>query len=144
MILVALRRLTSKQVERLVNVGRAVPIEVSEPLELAPVSARQRRLSEVDRTAVLQAYQSGVSMAALARTHGVRRETISKIIRDSGVQARSQRAISREQIGEAAALYRAGWSLARLGERYGFDGQTIQTHIKRYGVQMRGPHDWQH
>jgi len=81
-------------------------------------------------------------MAALARLHGVRRETISKIIRDAGVPIRQQRAISQAQVAEAAALYRQGWSLTRLAEHYGFDGQTIHTHLKRFGVEMRGPHDW--
>jgi hypothetical protein len=81
-------------------------------------------------------------MAALARIYGVRRETISRIIRDASVQVRAQRAISPEQISEAAGLYRQGLSLARLAERYGFDGQTIHTHLRRAGVVMRGPHDW--
>jgi hypothetical protein len=81
-------------------------------------------------------------MASLARTHAVRRETISKIIQDAGVAVRSQRVISPEEIAGAAALYRQGWSLARLAERYGFDGQTIHTHLKRAGVVMRGPHEW--
>lgn len=81
-------------------------------------------------------------MAALARRYDVRRETISKIIRSAGVQARSQRGINPAQVQEAAALYRTGWSLQRLAEHYGFDGQTIHTHLKRSGVQMRGPHDW--
>jgi hypothetical protein len=81
-------------------------------------------------------------MAALARLHGVRRETISRIIRDARVEVRAQRPISQGQISEAAELYRQGWSLARLAERYGFDGQTLHTYLKRYGVQIRGPHGW--
>ena len=80
-------------------------------------------------------------MAALARSYDVKRETISKILRDTGVEVRVQRTIGKEQIGEAAGLYHQGWSLARLSERYGFDGQTIHTHLRRTGVEMRGPHD---
>jgi lambda repressor-like predicted transcriptional regulator len=93
--------------------------------------------------ALARAYASGESMAELARTYGVCRETISKIIREAGVEIRTQRAISPEQIAEAAVLYRQGWSLARLAECYGFDGQTIHTHLKRAGIVMRRPHDWQ-
>jgi lambda repressor-like predicted transcriptional regulator len=83
-----------------------------------------------------------MSMAALSRKYGVRKDTISKIIRDGGVAVRPQREFSAEQIAEAAELYRQGWSLARLGERYGFDPQTIRTHLVRAGVVMRGAHDW--
>ena len=104
--------------------------------------SRQHRLDAGQRLDVVQAYAGGGSMAALARTYSVRRETISKVIRDAGLQVRQQRAISQRQIDEAAALYREGWSLARLAERYGFDGQTIHTHLKQAGVVMRGPHDW--
>ena len=81
-------------------------------------------------------------MAALARTYGVRRETIAKIVRDAGVPIRAQRAISQEQITEAADLYRQDWSLARVAKRYGFDEQTIRTHLVRCGVVMRQPHGW--
>lgn len=136
---VVLTRLSSKQVERLVDIARSVPL--GPPRRLAP-SARQRRLSDAARQSVVDAYQRGESMAALARLHEVRRETISKVIRDAGVLVRTQRAIDQEQIGEAGELYRKGWSLARLAERFGFDGQTIHTHLKRAGVVMRGPHDW--
>lgn len=139
--LVALTRLPSKQLEWFVNLSRSVPIVRSgspPPLH----SRRQRRLDASQRDAVARAYTDGESMATLARAHGVRRETISKIIRDAAVELRPQRGISHEQITEAAGLYRRGWSLARLAERYGFDGQTIHTHLKRAGVVMRGPHDW--
>jgi hypothetical protein len=81
-------------------------------------------------------------VAALAKSYGVHRETISKVVPDAGVEVRAQRSISQEQIKQAAILYEQGWSLARLAERYGFDGQTIHTHLKRAGVVMRRPHGW--
>lgn len=125
--LVALTRLPSKQLERLVNLSVSGSIARSAPPTL-PRPQRQHRLDVRNRVAVVLAYAGGDSMAALARTNGVRRETISKIIRGAGDQVQLQRAISQEQITEAAALYRQGWSLARLAERYGFNGQTIHPH----------------
>jgi lambda repressor-like predicted transcriptional regulator len=138
---VALTRLSLKQLERLVNIARAVPLaRPTQPAKSRPT--RQRRLNLAQKTAVRRAYKAGMSMAALSRKYGVRKDTISKIIRDGGVAVRPQREFSAEQIAEAAELYRQGWSLARLGERYGFDPQTIRTHLVRAGVVMRGAHDW--
>jgi transposase-like protein len=139
--MVVLTRLTSKQLERLVNIARSVPLaHYGKPAQAAP--RRQRRLEPAEKAKVIQAYESGDSMASLARLYGVRRETISKVIRDAGIEVRVQRAISQEQTAEAAALYLQGWSLARLAQRFGFDGQTIRTHLVRAGVAMREPHDW--
>jgi len=139
--MVALTRLSSKQLERFVNLSSFVPFDRT-ALPAVRVPVRQHRLEASERAAVVQAYVGGESMAAQAQAYGVRRETISKVLRDAGVKVRLQRAISAEQIEHAAVLYRQGWSLARLAERYGFDGQTIHTHLKRAGVVMRGPHDW--
>ncbi len=138
----ALTRLSSNHVERLVDIRRFVLLARDATGLASSQPTRQHRLDADQRLAVEQAYVGGQSMAALARTYGVRRETISKVIRDAGVKVRVQRVISQEQIKEAGELYRQGWSLARLAERYRFDGQTIHAHLKRAGVVMRGPHDW--
>ena len=137
-----LTRLTSKQLDWFVNFSRSVPLAQSPAPLQQPQPKRQHRLNAEQRQAVVQDYLAGASLAALARSYGVHRETISKILQEAGVATRVQRTISWEQITEAAVLYRQGWSLARLAEHYGFDGQTIRTHLVRSGVVMRGPQDW--
>jgi hypothetical protein len=107
---VALTRLSSKDLERLVNIGRSVPV-AHFPAVLRDVGlqlCRLHRLGITERIAVVQSYAAGESMATLARTFGVRRETISKVLSDAGVKFRAQRSISREQIAEAALLYGRG------------------------------------
>jgi lambda repressor-like predicted transcriptional regulator len=137
---VVLTRLTSKQLERLVNICRSVPLADSPTALDRQKPRRPRRLTDAQRVKVRIAYKSGASMASQARRFHVTRETISRVIRGAGLTIREQRNFSPEQIAEAVVLYRQGWSLAQLGERYGFDGQTIRTHLVRDGVVMRGPH----
>jgi lambda repressor-like predicted transcriptional regulator len=86
------------------------------------------------------AYGSGTTMAALAKDHGVKRETISHLLRRSGIPLRHTRVLDDVGIREASKLYTAGWSLARIGDHLGFDPETIRQHLKRHGVVMRSPH----
>lgn len=79
-------------------------------------------------------------MAILARQYGVRREAISKLLRRSGVEIRTQRAMTQEEIDEAERHYTSGLSLQRIATRLGWEDTTIYNQLKKRGVQMRGPH----
>jgi lambda repressor-like predicted transcriptional regulator len=85
------------------------------------------------------AYGSGTSMAALARNYCVKRETISHLLRRSGIPLRQPRVLDKAGSREASKLYDQGWSLARIGDHLGFDPETIRQHLKRHGVVMRSP-----
>jgi transposase-like protein len=93
---------------------------------------------------VVAGYQSGQTMTSLAAEYGVKRESISKLLRREGVEIRLRRQMSQEQIDEAVRLYRSGLSLQQIGTRLGWDHNTIYRHLKKRGVTMRGPNDWQY
>lgn len=76
-------------------------------------------------------------MSTLAEQYGVRRGTISHLLKRAGVERREQRAISPQEVDRAVVLHCDGWSLALIGERLGFDAETIRTHLKRRGVPPR-------
>jgi hypothetical protein len=83
---VALTRLSSKRLEWFVNLPSSVALARTGPPPV-PSPHRQHRLDASERTTVVLAYVGGDSMAVLARTYGVRRETISRILRECCVTA---------------------------------------------------------
>ena len=134
MILVVLASTRPKQLEDLVKLCRSC---TARSALRRPQPTRQRRLSPAEQTAVVQAYQAGRSMAALADEYEVRRSTISELLARDGDARRQQRSISAAEVDRAVDLYARGWSLQRVGERLGFDAETIRTHLKRRGAVLR-------
>jgi len=134
--LVDLTSLPSKHLTALVNIS-----VVSQRRSLEPISALQpdrgRRLSPAEQVAVLVAYQAGNSMAALAVRYGVRRSTISELLRRGGSPPRVERAISPSEVDDAVHLYAQGLSLVRVGVQLGYNAETIRKQLKRRGVLLR-------
>lgn len=83
-------------------------------------------------------------MADLAKQYGVKRETISKLLRREGVALRVHRTMSQTDIDQAVQLYTQGLSLQKIGDQLGWDHNTIYRHLKRRGVQFRSPNEHQH
>jgi transposase-like protein len=102
-----------------------------------PVPARQRRLSESQRQAVVVAYEAGASMAELAQSHAVHRHTISLLLRKAGVAIRQTTEMSRDEIDQAIQLYESGLSLQKIGDQVGWNHNTIYRHLKTRGVVFR-------
>ncbi len=135
-LLVDLTSLPSKHLTALVNIS-----VVSQRRSLEPISALQpdrgRRLSPAEQVAVLVAYQAGNSMAALAVRYGVRRSTISELLRRGGSPPRVERAISPSEVDNAVHLYAQGLSLVRVGVQLEYNAETIRKQLKRRGVLLR-------
>jgi len=93
---------------------------------------------------VIQAYEAGATMAALAKRYGLHRHTIADLLRREGVTIRTRLAMSQAEIEEAVRLYTAGLSLQKIGVHLGWDHNTVYRHLKKRGVQMRGPSDWKY
>ena len=96
--------------------------------------ARQLRPTEIDE--LVQKYQAGESMNALARHYELHRTTIASHLKNAGITARNV-AISEQQVDQAVELYESGLSLAAIGKKLGINDTTIHTHLRRRGVQMR-------
>jgi hypothetical protein len=79
-------------------------------------------------------------MAALANQYGVRRSTISDLLKRSAVPIREQRQLEEHDLTQAITLYTEDWPLARIGAHLGFDAETIRQKLKQHNVEMRSPH----
>lgn len=140
--MVVLTGQSSNSLWQLVNRASSSPIAPPSQPGRAPV--RSFRFTKEQINAVIEAYTGGDTMADLAKRYGVRRTTISALLKRKGVPLRAARAMSEAEIDQAVQLYTSGLSLQKVGDRLGWDHNTIYRHVKRRGVAMRSPNDYQH
>ncbi|WP_280450690.1 helix-turn-helix domain-containing protein [Nocardia cyriacigeorgica] len=116
------------------------PAEQGEQRDLTSASPRRlRRLNEVERAALAEAYLDGKTVYELAEMYGISRDTVGKHLKRMGVEMRMQ-GLSEEQIDEAVRLYGEGWSAQRIGDKLGVYPQTVRRRLLERGVRMRDTH----
>ncbi len=134
---------SSKPLWELLDRVSSVPVAPA-AVERRRAPARHFRFSEAQRVAVVEAYVDGASMGELAREYGVRRVSISGLLRREGVAIRVRRVMSQAEVDSAVQLYAGGLSLQKIGDQLGWDHKTVYGQLKKRGVVMRGPNDWQY
>lgn len=85
-------------------------------------------------------WREGMSVPKIARAVSTRNDTISRVLRDRGIEARfggQNRRFNDSQIEMLAAEYRAGASLTELARRHGGSPALIRNAFRRNGVQTR-------
>ena len=102
------------------------------------VRQQQTRLSDSQRSEVLDRYLAGEPAAALATEFGVHFATVFSFARRAGVKTR-YRILSDSDIVVARKMYEAGRSLAVIGEHFGVAQRTVVNVFRRAGVPTRGP-----
>lgn len=99
---------------------------------------KQTRLSDSQRSEIIERYWAGESVNALASAFGVHRTTIVRHFDDAGVSTR-YRILSEADVAKAAILYEQGWSLTRVGEHFGIAARTVQNAFRAAGIPTRPP-----
>ena len=97
------------------------------------------RLSPQQIAELVQGYQDGQTVYALADHFGIHRVTVSAHLHRHGVQLRRQ-GLNPFDVTHAQRLYAEGWSLARIGTRLNVDAHTVRRALKVTGVRMRDTH----
>jgi hypothetical protein len=81
-------------------------------------------------------------MGVIAKHYGLKRDTVSQVLRRNAVPIRERPRFGPEALKEASRLYNQGWSLMRISDKLGFNAETIRGHLTQHGVMMRNP--WDH
>jgi hypothetical protein len=102
------------------------------------VRQQQVRLSDSQRSEVLNRYLAGEPATALAKEFGVHFATVFSFVRRAGVQTR-YRILSDDDIAVARKMYDTGQSLAAIGEHFGVADRTVLNAFRRVGVRTRAP-----
>jgi len=97
------------------------------------------RLTEPEVTSLVEQYQDGATLVALAEGHKISRGAVRRLLQRDGIELR-RRGLTPEQVDQAVDLYRRGWSLARIGEQLGVTANTVHTRLRERGVRMRNTH----
>jgi Helix-turn-helix domain len=107
------------------------------------VRQKQTRLTDSQRSEVLDRYHAGEPARALAPELGVHRATVFSFLRRAGVQTR-YRILRDEDVAAARLMYEAGQSLASIGEHFGVTDRTVQNLFRRLGLPTRakGTNQW--
>jgi len=102
---------------------------------------KQTRLTDSQRSELVERYIAGESSNALALEFGVDRGTATRVIRRAGIELRYRADIG---VDAARVLYESGLSLVKVGEQLGVSSGTILSLLQRAGVPTRhvGTNQW--
>lgn len=93
-----------------------------------------------NRAELVRLFGEGLSVPRIARQVGTGNDTVSRVLREEGIQARyggQNRRFKPEQVEIIASEYRAGASLAELARRHGGSTQVVAKALARAGVDRR-------
>jgi DNA-directed RNA polymerase specialized sigma24 family protein len=97
----------------------------------------QVRLSPASADALISAYQSGRSIAALSRDFKINKSTVQAHLVRANVRLRPQKVLTADQAAQVVTLYMAGKTLKELGSKFGVGHNTVRNYLLRAGVEMR-------
>ncbi len=98
-----------------------------------------RKLLPEETQELVELYQAGSSIEALAKRYGMHPQTVGRHLKRQGVAKRPLRKLSADQVGRAARLYGEGWSTTDLAKEFEVCQPTIRTALIRAGVALRAP-----
>jgi hypothetical protein len=98
-------------------------------------------LTESQRSELVERYEAGESVKALAVDFGIDRRTAMRIIRSVGSEVRYRADVD---VDAARVLYETGFSLARVGEELNVSARTVLNLFRRAGIPTRpvGSNQW--
>jgi hypothetical protein len=89
-----------------------------------------RKLSCDEISALVRGYRDGRTVYELAAQFAIHRQTVSEVLKKSGVPRRV-RPLSSCQIDKAVALRELGWTFARIGSELECDPSTVWRTLAR-------------
>ena len=152
--MVELSGLYSNTFQKIINVKKSLPQEAEivekhkntddrvknerGEVEVKRYRQKQTILSDKEKTEVVHLYLEGVSTYTIAESFGCHRNTISKILKDAGVNV----TIEKLDLEEAIRLYESGWTTKQIAEKYDMSDNAVSRRLRAAGVKMRTRWDY--
>ncbi|MFD3520725.1 hypothetical protein [Streptomyces sp. NPDC058653] len=90
---------------------------------------------------MVEAYEAGATAYQLAERFGIKRQTVSAILKRNSITPRWRR-LTDADMDQAEHLYiHQRMSTARIADRLKVDPETVRLRLHKRGVRMRDPHD---
>jgi DNA-binding CsgD family transcriptional regulator len=132
---------TKAQLQALQHLLSMLPGPEAPPVERKRLGQKQarcvsKRLKSTQVDELIEACKAGVTTYQLAERFGIKRQTVSAILKRNGITPRWRR-LAEANIDESERLYLQGLSLVRIADRLKVDPGTVHYHLRKRGVQMR-------
>ena len=99
---------------------------------------KQKKLSKSEREDLVKMYLNGINTYTLAEAFNCHRVTVSRILKDAGINP----TIEKLDLDEAIRLYESGWTTIDIAKKFDMSGNAVSRRLKDAGVKMRTRWDY--
>ena len=146
--MVGLSEINSKNYDIILNKVKSTPItpvtgsSVPEYSDNAyniktEIKQQQKHLSDEEVSEIISKYKAGKSTYELAQEYGCHRYTISKHLKDVGIEVTNRVARKESLVGLILQLYSEWYKPAEIGEALGISADSVRRCLKENGIKLR-------
>ena len=106
-------------------------------IEIGQLRQQQKRLTECEKVEIVAKYKAGISTYDLAKEYGCHRYTISKHLKDAGVEVSNRVARKESLVGLILQLYSEWNKPSEIGKALGISADSVRRCLKENGVELR-------
>jgi DNA-directed RNA polymerase specialized sigma24 family protein len=101
------------------------------------ITQKQKTLSEAETRTIIAKYQQGRSTYELAKEFGCHRATISRALKDNGIEVTNQCAKKKVLAEMIMQMYSEWYKPQEIGEALGVSADTVRRILKQNNVYIR-------
>lgn len=142
-LMVVLSELRSKNYETIFSKTKEIsPISVNDGLDVnlsikTEIKQKQKYLSKEEINEIVAKYKNGKSTYELAEEYGCHRYTISKHLKEAGLEVTNRVARKESLVGLVLQLYSEWYKPQEIGEALGISADSVRRCLKENGVELR-------
>lgn len=142
-LMVVLSELRSKNYETIFSKTKEIsPTSVNDGLDVnlsikTEIKQKQKYLSKEEINEIVAKYKNGKSTYELAEEYGCHRYTISKHLKEAGLEVTNRVARKESLVGLVLQLYSEWYKPQEIGEALGISADSVRRCLKENGVELR-------
>lgn len=112
-------------------------IDCQGEIEIRQLRQQQKRLTECEKVEIVAKYKAGISTYDLAKEYECHRYTISKHLKDAGVEVSNRVARKESLVGLILQLYSEWNKPSEIGKALGISADSVRRCLKENGIELR-------
>lgn len=106
-------------------------------IKIRQLRQQQKRLTECEKVEIVAKYKAGISTYDLAKEYGCHRYTISKHLKDAGIEVSNRVARKESLVGLILQLYSEWNKPSEIGKALGISADSVRRCLKENGIELR-------
>ena len=106
-------------------------------IKIRQLRQQQKRLTECEKVEIVAKYKAGISTYDLAKEYGCHRYTISKALKDNGIEVSNQVAKKKVLAEMIIQMYSEWYKPKEIGEALGVSADTVRRILHDNNVYIR-------